>query len=134
MVELRRTYRFCASHRLHRPEWSEAENLRVFGPAAHPSGHGHNFRLTIVIRGALDPVTERVADLDALDRVVEAAVVEPFDHKNLNADVPSLAGRVPTAEVLATEIWRRLAGRLPSGELIEVSLQQDEFLTAVHRG
>lgn len=134
MVELRRTYRFCASHRLGRREWSDAENEKVFGAAGHPSGHGHNFRLTVALAAEPDPLTGRVCDVEALDRIVDEAVIVPFDHRNLNVDVPELAAVVPTAEMIAREIWRRLVTRIPSGRLVEVSLQQDEFLTAVFRG
>ena len=133
MIELRRTYRFCASHRLFRPEWDDAENLRGFGPASNPGGHGHNFRVTVVLVGEPDPRTGRVADLDAVDRIVDATVIEPFDHRNLNLDVATLEGKVPTAEMVALEIWRRLEGAFAPARLVEVSLQQDEFLTATVR-
>ncbi len=129
--QIRRTYRFCSSHHLARAEWSDAENLRVFGPAAHPSGHGHNYRLTLLVEGGRDPLTERLVDLDALDRLVNTEILEPFDHRNLNVDVPSLRGKVPTAELLAAEIYRRLAGKLPNGRLVQVELRQDEFFTAI---
>jgi 6-pyruvoyl-tetrahydropterin synthase len=35
-------------------------------------------------------------------------VLTPFSHCNLNADVNSFVGRVPTSENLAVEICRRL--------------------------
>jgi 6-pyruvoyltetrahydropterin/6-carboxytetrahydropterin synthase len=134
IVELRRTYRFCASHRVARSDWSEARNIEVYGPASYVSGHGHNYRLTLVLAGAPDPETRRVVDLEALDRAVEDAVLLPFDHKNLNADVPSLAGEVPTSEVLVMDIWKRVAPRIPGGVLREVILETDEFLAARYRG
>ena len=53
----------------------------------------------------------RVADLAALDALVREQVLEPFDHHDLNADVPAFAERVPTTENLAIEIQARLSAR-----------------------
>ena len=40
MIYLTRRAHFCAAHRLHRPDLSEAENLELFGKCATPGGHG----------------------------------------------------------------------------------------------
>lgn len=133
MIELHRTYRFCASHVLARPEWSEERNLAVFGTAARASGHGHNYRLTVVMGGEVDPATGRLADLEAVDAVVVSRVIDVYDHKNMNEDVPTLSGRVPTLEAVLEDVWQRLSGQLPSARLLEVRLQQDEFTLGVRR-
>lgn len=133
MIQVRRTYRFCASHRLFRSDWSPAENERVFGPASNLGGHGHNYRLTLILGGTVDSGTQRLVDLAMLDRLVEDQILKPFDHRNLNVDVPEFHGRVPTAESIARVIWDRLAERITPARLVEVSLQQDEFFTAVYR-
>jgi 6-pyruvoyltetrahydropterin/6-carboxytetrahydropterin synthase len=85
--------------------------------------------LTIVVEGEPDPETRRVVDLRELDRRIEDAVLLPYDHRNLNRDVPTLQGKVPTLEVLLEDVWDRVAAVLPSGELREVVLRIDEFLS-----
>jgi 6-pyruvoyltetrahydropterin/6-carboxytetrahydropterin synthase len=133
MIELRRTWRFCASHRLFRPDWSDARNLATYGPAANVGGHGHNYRLTLVLEAEVDPETGRAVDVEALDRAIEQGVIQRLDHRNMNVDLEGLLGKVPTAENLVLEI-RRLAERcLPQGVLVEVVLQQDEFLSVSSR-
>ncbi|MAG57140.1 MAG: 6-pyruvoyl tetrahydrobiopterin synthase [Planctomycetes bacterium] len=134
MFEIRRTYRFCASHAVRDPGLSDDENHRRFGDASHPSGHGHNFRLTLVVEGRPDPKTHRVVDLQALDRIVEEQVVAVYDHRNLNADVASLSGRIPTLEMVLTDVWTRLADHVPGGRLASVSLQVDDFLSGSYAG
>ena len=47
---------------------------------------------------------------EALDALVRERVLGRLDHKNLNADIPELAGSVTTTENLATLV-RRSAGR-----------------------
>ncbi len=113
MVRLTRRYRFCASHRLHAAGLSDAENRALYGKCNNPYGHGHDYALEVSVRGPVDTESGRVADLAALDALVREQVLEPFDHRDLNAEVPAFAVRVPTTENLALEIRARLASRWP---------------------
>ncbi len=134
MIEVHRIYRFCASHVLAREDWSREKNQEHFGGASNPSGHGHNYRLTVVVGGMPDSETGRVVDFDHLDSMVNQHVLKVYDHKNMNKDVPTLRGSIPTLEVALRDIWDRMEDALPEGRLLEVRLQQDEFTVAVYRG
>jgi 6-pyruvoyltetrahydropterin/6-carboxytetrahydropterin synthase len=109
MIRLTRRYRFCASHRLHSPCLSEAENREVYGKCNNPHGHGHNYTLEVSVTGPLDEATGQVAPVDRLDRLVHEQVLERLNNRNLNVEVPEFAGVVPTTENLALEIRRRLS-------------------------
>jgi len=100
---------FAAAHRLFRPDWSDEQNIEVFGPCANPGGHGHNYVLEVTIGGSVDPDTGMIADLKWLKQVMEKHVIDLVDHRNLNADVQFLNGLNPTAENLACAFWRQLA-------------------------
>ena len=50
----------------------------------------------------------RTLDPVRLDDLVQQQVLTPFSHSNLNVDVNSFQGQVPTSENLAVEICRRL--------------------------
>jgi 6-pyruvoyltetrahydropterin/6-carboxytetrahydropterin synthase len=102
-----RSYRFAASHRLHAPQLSEQENQALYGKCNNPYGHGHNYVLEVSACGPLDD-SGRALDTARLDHLVEQQVLTPFEHRNLNLDVHSFEGRVPTSENLAMEICRRL--------------------------
>jgi 6-pyruvoyltetrahydropterin/6-carboxytetrahydropterin synthase len=95
---------FAAAHRLARPELSQGENEAIYGKCARPHGHGHNYLLDVTVRGRIDARTGMVCDLDALQRLVDDLVVEPFDHTFLNKDVEHFASTVPTAENIALHI------------------------------
>jgi 6-pyruvoyltetrahydropterin/6-carboxytetrahydropterin synthase len=133
MIVLERTYRFCASHRYWRAEWTEAQNLATFGKCALPHGHGHNYRFTISIEGTPDEKTGMVADLVALDALVQRDVLDRFDHKNINVEVPHFRDVMPTTENLARYVFATLAPAIPRGRLVAVTLQEDEFLSATCR-
>ena len=107
-VELGRRYRFAASHRLHSGRLSEEENSRLYGKCNNPHGHGHNYVLEVSLSGEIDPTTGMIANLGDLDAFVENEVLQAFDHRSLNEEVPVFRQQVPTTENLCMEIYRRL--------------------------
>lgn len=132
-VRLERRYRFSASHLYRRPEWSDEENRRRFGPCANQPGHGHNYRLWVSVRGEVDPATGFLVDLGDLDAAVHREVIDRLDHQHLNHALPEYAeGRaIPTSENLIRWIADRLAPALPPDvELAALRLAEDEDLAA----
>lgn len=123
-IRLTRTVDFAASLRFARPELSEAENRRLYGPAA--STHGHNYRVAVTVEGKADPRTGMLLDLKELKEVLEREIVARFDHRDLNRDTPFFEKQPPTPENLAAVIYRLLADVFPSGTLHGVRLWQDE--------
>ncbi|WP_338462612.1 6-carboxytetrahydropterin synthase [Synechococcus elongatus IITB7] len=101
---------FSAAHRLAKESLSFEENCEIYGKCARPHGHGHNYHLEVTVAGEIDPRTGMLADLAALQQVVQDKVVEPFDHSFLNKDIPYFAEVVPTAENIAVHIRDLLAG------------------------
>jgi 6-pyruvoyltetrahydropterin/6-carboxytetrahydropterin synthase len=122
-IELGRRYRFAASHRLHSHALSAEENARVYGKCNNPYGHGHNYVLEISVSGTPDPATGMIANLADLDGFVEREVIEAFDHKSLNEDVPAFRTKVPTTENVCREIYQRLK-HFPKARLERVRVEE----------
>lgn len=122
-IELGRRYRFSGSHRLHSGRLSEEENRRVYGKCNNPHGHGHNYVVEVHVSGEVDPATGMIANLADLDGFVEREVLEPFDHRLLNEEVPEFRGSVPTTENLCKEIYRRLR-KFPMAKLERVRVEE----------
>jgi 6-pyruvoyltetrahydropterin/6-carboxytetrahydropterin synthase len=133
MILLDRTYRFCASHRYWRDEWSAEQNLAAFGRCALPHGHGHNYRFTLTIEGDPDPMTGMTADVRALDSIVEREILARFDHRNINVEVAHFRDVMPTTENLASFVFDTLAPLITPGRLVAVKMDEDEFLSATCR-
>jgi len=110
-----RRVEFSASHVCRNPQLSEAENQQLFGLAANPNGHGHNYAVEVSLRGEPDAVTGMVFDLKDLKQIITAQVVEPYDHRFLNYEVPPFDRVIPTTENIARDIWRRLEPHLSNG-------------------
>jgi len=110
-----RKVEFSASHMCRRPELSEEENRRVYGAEANPHGHGHNYVLEVSLEGDPDPVTGMVLDLKELKGILTRQVVDAYDHRFLNYEVPPFDRVAPTAENIARDIWNRLEPHLTTG-------------------
>lgn len=122
-VTLSRRYTFAASHRLYSEKLSAAENQRVFGKCANPYGHGHNYVVEVTLGGPIDPATGMIADLAQLDKFVQERVLEPFDHRNLNEEIPVFKTKVPTTENLCIEIYGRLKD-FPGAKLEKIRIEE----------
>jgi 6-pyruvoyltetrahydropterin/6-carboxytetrahydropterin synthase len=120
---LTRRYAFAASHRLYSSAFGAEENQRLYGKCANPYGHGHNYVLEVSVTGPVDDTTGMIVNLADLDEFVNREVVEPFDHVNLNEQVPAFRETVPTTENLCREIFRRLA-QFPPARLERVRIEE----------
>jgi 6-pyruvoyltetrahydropterin/6-carboxytetrahydropterin synthase len=103
-----RRIEFSASHVCANPDLPAEENRRLFGDAANPYGHGHNYVVEVTLEGDPDPVSGMVLDLKELKSILNARVVESFDHRFLNKEVPPFDRTIPTVENIAIEIWNRI--------------------------
>ena len=130
MVYLTRRATFSASHYYWNPAWTAEKNVQVFGRCANRHGHGHNYTLEVTVAGEVDPVTGYVVDLKWLKGVIEREVLEAWDHRHLNLDVPEFAAPEPVASELASSVsavlipttenlviaaWRRLESAISAG-------------------
>jgi 6-pyruvoyltetrahydropterin/6-carboxytetrahydropterin synthase len=127
-----RLYRFSASHRLHSPRLSAAENIRVYGKCNNLFGHGHDYVLEVTAAGNLDPGTGLLLPLSKLDRLVHETVLQLFAYSNINVDVSQLKHLVPTTENVALVIadllqqnWDAYLGEVPA-RLHRVHIQETD--------
>ena len=130
MVHYSEKFEFSATHQLWNPKLDEEANRRLFGKCANPSGHGHNYAIEITVRGA---------SLDAFDALsfqeaIDAHVVEPLDHTNLNVDVPYFQAHNPTIENIAIFAWEQLQDHVEGVALDCVRVWESERSCCAYRG
>lgn len=137
-VLIRQRFDFSAAHRLHVPTLSDAENRERFGKCNNPEGHGHNYQVEPCVRTPLAP-TGPWLTLEALERVVERAIIERLDHKHLNRDVPEFAGADglnPTVENIARVCFdlldQRLKAEAPAATLQSVTVWETDRTCATY--
>ncbi|WMI69752.1 6-carboxytetrahydropterin synthase [Mangrovimonas sp. YM274] len=126
IVTVSRRAHFNAAHRLYRKDWSDEQNLEVFGKCSNPNYHGHNYELVVSVTGRIDKETGYVIDLRILKNIIREEVEEPFDHKNLNLEVEQFKDLNPTAENIVVVIYNKLKARLDSRLDLEVTLYETQ--------
>lgn len=127
-VYITRREHFNAAHKLWREDWSDEKNEEVFGKCSNKNWHGHNFEIFVTVKGAPNEDTGFVINLKDLSKIVKDLVVEPLDHRNLNLDVPFLAGKLASTENMVIEIWKLIEDpiRQAGGELCRIKLVETE--------
>ncbi len=123
-ITVHRKAHFNAAHRLFRKDWDDDRNFEVFGKCSNPNYHGHNYELIVSVTGEPNPETGFVMDLKNLKELIYYEVEEPFDHKNLNIEVPEFSDLNPTAENIAVVIWNKLRNKIHEDHDLEVTLYE----------
>lgn len=125
---------FNAAHRLFRKDWDDQKNFEIFGKCSNPNYHGHNYELEVGISGAIDPETGFLMNLKILRDLIKEEVEIPFDHKNLNVEVPEFAEVIPTVENIAIVIWKKLRKRIDNKFEISVKLYETPRNYVIYTG
>ena len=133
-VTVSRKAHFNAAHRLYRKDWSAEQNDTVFGKCNNPSFHGHNYELIVSVTGDINPETGYVIDIKDLKEIIYEEVELPFDHKNLNLDVPEFKDLNPTAENIVVVIWNKLRSKIKSENDLEVVLYETPRNFVTYKG
>jgi 6-pyruvoyltetrahydropterin/6-carboxytetrahydropterin synthase len=111
MTRLSQKFEFAASHRLHNPALSAEANRATFGKCNNPHGHGHNYEVQVTLVGTVGE-NGLLVDVPAFESVVARTVIDRFDHKNLNVEVPQFAEVIPSVENIAKVIYGLLKAEL----------------------
>jgi 6-pyruvoyltetrahydropterin/6-carboxytetrahydropterin synthase len=123
-VAVYRIESFNSAHRLHNPNWDSETNKRVFGKCNNPNFHGHNYMLEVKITGDIDPKTGYVIDTKILSHIIKEKVLEKFDHKNINLDVPEFKNINPTTENMTLVIHKILREALDTNLDLKIKLYE----------
>jgi len=108
MIYLTRRERFSAAHRMFRKDWSDEENMSVFGKCSNPNWHGHNYTLWVTIKGEPAEDFGFVMNINILKQIILENIISKIDHKNINLEVDFMKGKIATTENLAISIWNEL--------------------------
>jgi 6-pyruvoyltetrahydropterin/6-carboxytetrahydropterin synthase len=100
MYEIFKQFHFDAAHQL-------ASNVAEDHPYSRL--HGHSFTVTVTLRGARDPKTQWIVNLEKLQKALDT-VHEQLDHRYLN-EIEGL--EIPTLETISHWIWQKLKPEFP---------------------
>ena len=112
MIYISRKEHFNAAHKLFNPKWSKEKNEEVFGPCANENWHGHNYELIVTVKGNVDEETGYVVDLKELSSLLKTDIIDVFDHKNINLDVPCMKGKMASTENIVMAMWNLIVDKV----------------------
>lgn len=115
---------FNAAHRLHNKNWTDEQNSEIFGKCNNPNFHGHNYDLEVKVIGVCNPETGYVIDTKILSSIIQKDILDVFDHRNLNLDVPYFKDVNPTTENVAKIIYEILRSQLDSELELKIKLYE----------
>jgi 6-pyruvoyltetrahydropterin/6-carboxytetrahydropterin synthase len=123
VLDLTRRVTFTAGHVYRGGGLSAAKLKALFGVAAEPSGHGHNYVLEVTVRGRVDPRSGMVVNIKTLDDRLDE-LLAPIDHRMLNGSMAEFRDSLPTTERVAQAIWRRLPERVGDARITALRLEE----------
>lgn len=109
MIMITRRERFNAAHRLFRNDYTDEQNLEVFGKCSNPNWHGHNYELFVTVKGEINAETGFLVNLKLLSQLIKDCVIVKLDHRNINLEVDFMQQKFASTENLAVGIWHELA-------------------------
>lgn len=121
-----RRAQFNAAHRLHNDNWSSEKNNEIFGKCNNPNFHGHNYIVEVKVIGEVHPDTGYVLDAKILKQIINRKIIDKYDHKNLNLDVPDFKNLIPTAENIARVIFDNIRISLSNDLELKIKLYETE--------
>jgi 6-pyruvoyltetrahydropterin/6-carboxytetrahydropterin synthase len=131
MVFFCEKFEFAAMHKLWNDDFTEQQNMEIFGKCAHPTGHGHNYIVEVILQMPKNRNDFHIGDFE---RIVDNELIKLLDHKNLNADLDFFNKTNPTVENITTLAWNRLAGKFGKAKLHRVTVWETDKTYCSYEG
>ena len=113
MIYLTKQYKFCAAHKYWNNNWSDQKNKEVFDEDIKI--HGHNYTLSITVKGEINSDSGFIIDIKGLNKVVSKYIINIFDHSQIEKDISWFKNKQPSTENMVFFMWNEIVDRIPSG-------------------
>ena len=116
MIYLTKQYKFCAAHKYWNDNWSDQKNIEVFDEDVKV--HGHNYTLSITVKGKIDNDSGFIVDIKKLNKIVSKYIIDIFDHSQIEKDIDWFKNKQPSTENMIFFMWNEIVDRIPSGAIL----------------
>jgi 6-pyruvoyltetrahydropterin/6-carboxytetrahydropterin synthase len=112
--------------------FSEKENRRIFGKCAHPSGHGHRYRIEVTLAADVSQERPYVVTRPDMRKLVEEILAPKFDHKDIGESFGP--GFISSGENIAKAVWNLVQPELEACvQLVSVKVIETRKNAFVYR-
>ncbi|MGP4041839.1 6-carboxytetrahydropterin synthase [Gracilibacillus sp. D59] len=130
MLYLSRRIDFSAMHSYRIATWSEKKNQQIFGLCSNINGHGHDYKLEVMVKGNLNQKSGIVVNTVDIKQIVGGLVEKELDGKFLNKEHPFFMTHIPTTENIVGYLWEAIAPQLKGCTLHQLRLHENPYLYA----
>ena len=116
MLYLTKQYKFCAAHQYWNDDWSEQKNREVFDEDVRI--HGHNYILSITVKGQINDNSGFIIDIKALNAIISKYIINIFDHSQIEKDIDWFKNKQPSTENMIFFMWNKIEDKIPSGAIL----------------
>tara|TARA_B100001175_G_C19124422_1_gene455912 strand:- start:122 stop:535 length:414 start_codon:yes stop_codon:yes gene_type:complete len=116
MIYLTKQYKFCAAHKYWNDDWSDQKNIEVFDEDIKI--HGHNYALSITVKGQIDTDSGFIIDIKKLNKIVSKYIIDIFDHSQIEKDIDWFKDKQPSTENMVFFMWNEIVDKIPSGAIL----------------
>tara|TARA_B100000953_G_C17994358_1_gene413072 strand:- start:279 stop:692 length:414 start_codon:yes stop_codon:yes gene_type:complete len=116
MLYLTKQYKFCAAHQYWNDDWSEQKNREVFDEDVRI--HGHNYILSITVKGKINDNSGFIIDVKALNAIISKYIINIFDHSQIEKDIDWFKNKQPSTENMIFFMWNKIEDKIPSGAIL----------------
>lgn len=106
VVSMTRKVSFSSGHRYHFEHLNDAENEALFPGFWSRYNHGHNYILDVTVTGEIDDQTGMIVNITEVDRVLKRVIVQPFNNRSINDEIPEFKHKAPCLENLLDYYWQ----------------------------
>ena len=133
MIYLTKQYKFCAAHRYWNNNWAEQKNKEVFDEDVKI--HGHNYILSITVKGDINEDSGFIIDIKKLNQIINKEVINIFDHSQIEKDISWFKNKQPSTENMVVFIWNQIVNQIPSNALLHcVKLRETPTIFSKYYG
>ncbi len=116
MIYLTKQYKFCAAHKYWNNNWSDQKNKEVFDEDIKI--HGHNYTLSITVKGEINSDSGFIIDIKELNKVVSKYIINIFDHSQIEKDISWFKNKQPSTENMVVFMWNKIVDKIPSKAIL----------------
>ncbi|MFC4401662.1 6-carboxytetrahydropterin synthase [Gracilibacillus xinjiangensis] len=128
MLYLSRRIDFSAMHSYYINEWTMEQNEAIFDICSNLNGHGHNYKLEVMVKGNLNLQSGIVVNTTDIKQIVGKIIEEEIDGKYLNKEHPYFQNYIPTTENIVSYLWEAIKPNLKNCELYRLKLYENPYL------
>ena len=106
-VCLIKIFSFSAGHRLFIDGLTDEENIKIFDKCANPRGHGHDYKVEVMISSDVSERTGMVVQREKIEKAINE-IKNRLDYRRIDQEIEFFEEYQSTVENITIYVWNEL--------------------------